>query len=288
MNVREMNVRESFARSRCQAPGAIRLLSTTIAITLAFGAVTSCDQTTSNDDSSSSPVVLQGAQSDTAKNSAAAAVDALISGGALATSTTGTVEGRSVTIEARLDPTAGNASLDEVVGEVTNEFVLLGEVLYVRIFGTANAGPDGGPPFTVLDVGEATTDFLWQPILGAGRIFGDPEVLSAVLRDAPAQVLSLGTRGDTAAPEQGYRFVFDSLDIGNLLIADGFEDVVMFPEPGADTTTIEIWIDEGGARQLSTSGSMYQDGELIDDVDLTITIDTLTSADITAPPNTAA
>ena len=244
---------------------------------------TACDGTGAGPPPTS--VALELTEAAEARNLAADAILSLLTGGPIATSTTGTFGGLALTIEGRIDPSAGDSMLDESIAGVRNQYVLVDDVLYARIYGIDNPGPDGEPAFTVLEPGPLGEDFRWGPLLAAGRVFGDVAVFTTVLRDAAGQVLSLGSRDGDAAVQQGYRFVFDSLDVGRVLVDQGQPEVLL-PQSGEDTTTIEIWIDDI-VRELSTTGSLYQDGELIDGVQLTISIDPLESAEIVAPSNTA-
>jgi hypothetical protein len=171
---------------------------------------------------------------------------------------------------------------DEVSNDlIRTQFVLVDEVLYARIYPV----DQDEQPFTVSSPGARTLEFYDVALTGGGRVFGAVDALAAVFDRAPATVLALGTRGGDSGEQTGYRFVFDAFDIGRLLGDEGFEASVFVPEPGAETAILEVWIDLV-LRQLTTRGAIYQDGELIDDVELTIEFTPVDDAGIVIPADT--
>ena len=198
------------------------------------------------------------------------------------TRTSGSVGGSTVESEAAADPSTLSMRSDEVSNDlIRTQFVLADEVLYARIYPV----DQDEQPFTVLAPGARTLEFYDVALTGGGRVFGSVDALAAVFDRAPATVFTLGVRAGDSGDQAGYRFVFDAFDIGRLLGDEGFESSVFVPEQGTETTILEVWVDRG-LRQLTTSGAVYQDGELIDDVELTIEYAPVDDSGIVIPVHT--
>lgn len=213
---------------------------------------------------------------------AAVAAFAGLRDGPVATRTIGSAGGQNVEAEGAVDPVSMSMRLDETLNDVIRtEFVLTDRVLYARIY----AATDEPPAFTVSEPGALEEGFYDEALTGSGRVFGDVDTISAVLASVPATVYTLGGRPGDAGTQTGYRFVFDAFDIGNLLIDERLEATVVLPEPGRETTSLEVWVDPA-LRELTTAGAVYQDGELIDDVRLTIEFAPVTDAEIAVPDDT--
>ncbi len=247
-----------------------------IALTGLPAACSSSDETTST----TAPPVP--AEDPAAARSTVAEVVARLRTEPVETLTSGVAGEQAIEIEAAADPTAGGMRLDETLNEtIRTLFVLDGDVLYANIYPLA----EEQPPFTVTDPGDQAQDFLDKAFTASGRIFGDVDVLAAVVERAPGTVFELGTRDGDDGEQTGFRFVFDSLDIGRLLEDEGLERSVLLPEPGEDETIIEVWLDRR-LRELRTSGAMYQDGELIDGVEVVIEYDPTDDPGIEVPSDT--
>lgn len=204
--------------------------------------------------------------------------------GPVETRTTGSAGGATVESEAAADPSTSSMRSDETYNDsIRTQFVLVDEVLYARIYPV----DQDEQPFTVSSPGIRTLEFYDVAFTGGGRVFGAVGALAAVFDRAPATVLALGTRAGDSGEQTGYRFVFDTFDIARLLGDEGLESSVFVPEQGTETTILEVWIDRG-LRQLTTSGAVYQDGELIDDVELTIEYTPVDDSGIVAPTDTLA
>lgn len=200
------------------------------------------------------------------------------------TTATGVAGDQSIEIGAAADATTGAMRFDEVLNDtIRTLFVLDDGLLFANIFPIS----EDQPPFTVTDPGEDSGEFFDKAFTASGRIFGKVDTLVAVLERVPATVYELGTRDGDDDDQRGFRFVFDAADIGKFLEDEGLERVVLIHEPGEDETVIEVWLDER-LRELRTAGSMYQDGELIDDVEVTIGFRPVDDADIEAPTDTLA
>lgn len=212
---------------------------------------------------------------------AAAAVDRLLTE-STSTETTGTAGGETVEIEAAADPVAGSMRLDETLdATIRSRYVMADGVLYAKIYPV----DQNEPPYTVTEPGEQAGDFLAKVYTASGRVFGDVEILSAVLARAPAQVSSLGSRAGDDGGQTGLRFTFDAADVGRLLSDEALERTVMLTEPGEEQIVLDVWFDDR-LRELRTSGSMYQDGELIDDVALAIEYQPVDDPGIEIPGDT--
>lgn len=183
------------------------------------------------------------------------------------THASGRAGGQQFEVTATADPAAGRMRLDELLNDVIRTELIIDEgTLYANIYPSA----DEPPPFTVTDPGDQTPDFVDEVFTAAGRVFGDVDVLAAVLERAPATVFELGGRDDGDGVEQrGLRLVLDAHDVGRLLADEQLERAVTVPEPGAETTTIELWFDHR-LRELRAMGLVYEDGEPIPDVDLVV------------------
>ena len=207
---------------------------------------------------------------------------AALGDGPVETRTSGSAGGQLIEIEAAADPAAMSMRLDETLNDtIRTQFVLVDEVVYARIYPIDQAEQ----PFAVSSSEALTLDFFDVALTGGGRLFGAVDTLAAVFDRVPATVFALGVRVGDSGQQTGYRFVFDAFDIGRLLGDEGFESSVLLPEQGAETTILEVWID-GGFRQLTTDGAVYHDGELIDEVQLTIVFTPVADADIEGPDNT--
>jgi hypothetical protein len=221
---------------------------------------------------------------ETARSAVVRAISEL-GAGPVETRTTGSAGRSTVESEAAADPGTLSMRSDEIYNDtIRTQFVLVDEVLYARIY----PAEQDEQPFTVSSPGARTLDFYDVVFTAGGRVFGAVDALAAVFDRAPATVLSLGVRaGDAgdAGEQTGYRFVFDAFDIGRLLADERLESSVFLPERGAETTILEVWIDRG-LRQLTTGGAVYQDGELIDDVELTIEFTPVDDAGIAIPTAT--
>jgi hypothetical protein len=225
------------------------------------------------------PVVLVDAP-DLVRAEVVAAI-ASLGDGPVETRTVGSAGGESVVAVAAVDPDTGGMRLDETLNDVVRtEFVLVEGVLYARIY----AVTDPPPGFTVSRPDALTQGFYDEALTGSGRVFGAVSTLGAVFDRASATVYSIG---DGEGGRQGYRFVFDASDVGTLLVDEGLEASVVVPAPGIATTTFDVWLDPG-LRELTTAGAVYQDGELIDDVALTIEFTPVDDAGIRAPDDTLA
>ena len=203
--------------------------------------------------------------------------------GPVETRTTGSAGGQMVEIEAAADPATVSMRLDETLNDtIRTQFVLVDDVLYARIYPIDQAEQ----PFTVSSPEALTLDFYDMALTGGGRLFGRVDTLAAVFDRVPATVFTLGARDGELGQQTGYRFVFDSFDIGRLLGDEGLESSVLLPEQGTEATILEVWID-GGLHQLTTDGAVYQDGELIDDVQLTIEFTPVDDSRIVIPSDPA-
>lgn len=202
--------------------------------------------------------------------------------GPVETRTVGSAGGAIIESDAAADPSRLSMRSDETYNDsIRTQFVLVDEVLYARI----HPVDQDDQSFTVSSPGARTLDFYDVAFTGGGRVFGAVDALAAVFDRAPATVLTLGKRTGDSGEQTGYRFVFDAFDIGRLLGDDGFEASVFVPEQGTETTILDVWIDRR-LRQITTSGAVYQDGELIDDVELTIEFTPVDDAGIRIPTNT--
>ena len=205
-----------------------------------------------------------------------------LSDGPIVTRTVGSAGGQTVEVEAAADPGRMSMRLDETLNDIIRtEFVLTDGVLHARIYPTT----DDAPAFTVSDPGALEQGLYDEVFTGSGRVFGDVGIIAAVFDRVPATVFALGDRSRDGGTQAGYRFVFDAFDIGTLLVDEAFEAIVFLPDPGAETTTLEVWLDPG-LRELTTAGAVYQDGELIEDVRLTIEFTPVADADIEVPDDT--
>ena len=202
--------------------------------------------------------------------------------GPVETRTTGSAGGKTIEIGAAADPATMSMRLDENYNDtIRTQFVLVDEVLYARIYPIDQAEQ----PFTVSSSDALTLDFYDEALTGGGRLFGAVDTLAAVFERVPATIFALGVRGGDSGQQTGYRFVFDAFDIGRLLGDEGFESSVLLPEQGTEVTIFEVWIDRR-LRQLTTGGAVYQDGELIDDVQLTIEFTAVDDVGIMIPTDT--